>query len=137
MHSDDKIHLLQNFLNGRISDSQLRELFFWLNSENGHLEYEKLFNEGWIKDFDAPENIDSVKLFSKIEARINEKRKSKKTYFLLRLRNAAAIFILGLILPVIYYYSTLNSSKENRQVVYLRESLSSEKIGRASCRERV
>lgn len=127
MHSDDKINLLQNFLNGRISDSQLRELFFWLNSEKGHLEYERLFNERWIKDFDALENIDSVKLFSKIEARIKEKQESKKKYFLLGLRNAAAIFILGLILPVIYY-STLTSSKENRQAVYLKESLSSEKV---------
>lgn len=127
MHSDDKINLLQNFLNGRISDSQLRELFFWLNSEKGHLEYEKLFNERWIKDFDALENIDSVKLFTKIEARIKEKQKSKKKYFLLGLRNAAAIFFLGLILPVIYY-STLISSKEKRQVVYLKESLSSEKV---------
>ena len=127
MHFEDKIHLLQNFLNGRISDSQLRELFFWLNSEKGNLEDENLFNEGWIKDFDAPENIDSVKLFSKIEARIKEKQRSKKKYFLLGLRNAAAIFILGLILPVIYY-STLTTSKENRQVVYLKESLSNEKV---------
>jgi len=127
MHSDDKINLLQNFLNGRISDSQLRELFFWLNSEKGDLEYEKLFNEGWINEFKALENIDSAKLFSKIEAKIKEKQKSEKKYFLLGLRNAAAIFILGLFLPVIYY-STLTSSKENRQVVYLQESLSNEKV---------
>lgn len=127
MHSDDKINLLQNFLNGRITDSQLRELFFWLNSENGNLEYEKLFNEGWINEFKALENIDSVKLFSKIEARINEKQKSKKKHFLIGLRNAAAIFILGLILPVIYY-SSYTSNKENRQVVYVKESLSNEKV---------
>lgn len=127
MHSDDKIHLLQNFLNGRITDSELRELFFWLNSEKGNLEYEKLFNEGWINDLNALEDTDSVKLFSKIEAKIKEKQKSKKKYFLLGLRNAAAIFILGIILPVIYY-STMTSSKENRQVVYLKESLSSEKV---------
>jgi ferric-dicitrate binding protein FerR (iron transport regulator) len=127
MHSDDKIHLLQNFLNGRITDSQLRELFFWLNSEKGNLEYEKLFDEGWIKDFDAPGNIDSVKLFSKIEAKIKEKQKSKKKHFLIGLRNAAAIFVLGLILPVIYY-SIYTSKKENRQVVYFKESLSNEKV---------
>lgn len=127
MHFEDKIHLLHNFLNGRISDSQLRELFFWLNSEKGNLEYEKLFNEGWKNEFTAQENIDSVKLYSKIEAKIKEKQKSKKKYFLLGLRNAAAIFILGLILPVIYY-STQTSSKVNRQVVYLKESLSSEKV---------
>jgi len=127
MHFEDKIHLLQNFLNGSISDSQLRELFFWLNSEKGNLEYEKIFNEGWTNEFDALGNIDSVKLFSKIEAKIKEKQKSKKKYFLLRLRNAAAIFILGLILPVIYY-STHTSLKGNRQVIYLNESLSNEKL---------
>ena len=92
MHSDDKINLLQNFLNGRISDSQLRELFFWLNSEKGHLEYEKLFNERWINNLDTTKNVDSVKLFSKIEAKIKEKQKSKREYFLSGLRNAAAIF---------------------------------------------
>lgn len=127
MHFEDKIHLLQNFLNGRISDSQLRDLFFWLNSEEGNLEYERLFNEGWIEDFDTLKNIDSVKLFSKIEAKIKEKQKSKKKHFLIGIRNAAAIFILGLILPVIYY-SNYTSSKENRQVVYFKESLSNEKV---------
>ena len=127
MHFEDKIHLLQNFLSGRISDQQLRELFFWLNSERGNLEYEKLFNEGWINDFKAQENIDSVRLFSKIEAKIKEKQISKKKHFLLGLRNAAAIFILGLILPVIYH-SIVISSKENQQVVYYKESLSNEKV---------
>lgn len=127
MHSEDKIHLLQNFFSGRISDPQLKELFFWLNSEKGHLEYEKLFNEGWIKDFDATGSIDSVNVFSKIEARIKEKQKSKKKHFLIGLRNAAAIFILGMILPVIYY-STNISSKGNQQVVQYKESLSNEKV---------
>ena len=87
MQSNNKIHLLQNFLNGNIGDKQLKELFFWLNSEKGNLEYEKLFNEGWINEFKALENIDSVKLFSKIEAKIKEKQKSKKNHFLLGLRN--------------------------------------------------
>lgn len=127
MHYEDKIGLLQDFLSGKISDSQLRELFYWLNSEKGNLEYEKLFNEGWIKDNDTLESIDSVKLFSKIEAKIGEKQRSKKRHYLIGLRNAAAIFILGLILPVIYY-TTFISSKEKQQLVYYKESLSNEKV---------
>lgn len=127
MHSEDKIRLLQDFLTGKISDSQLKELFFWLNSEKGNLEYERRFNDDWLKDFETQENIDSVKLFSKIEAKIKEKQFSRKKHFLIGLRNAAAIFILGLILPFIYY-STLTSSKEKHQVVYLKETLSSEKV---------
>lgn len=128
MHFENKTYLIQNFLNGRISDSQLRELFFWLNSEKGNLEYERLFNELWIsKDTEALEKIDSSILFSKIEAKIKENHLSTKKHFLIGLRNAAAIFILGLILPVIYY-STNTPSRENRQVVYVKESLSNEKI---------
>ncbi len=127
MHSEDKIRLLQNFLTGKINDPQLKELFFWLNSEKGNLEYERLFNEEWIKDFETQEKIDSTKLFSKIDAKIKEKQFSRKKHFLVGLRNAAAIFVLGLIIPVIYY-SSITSPKENSQVVYLKESLTNEKV---------
>ena len=128
MQSDNKIHLLQNFLKGNISDKQLKELFFWLNSDKGNLEYEKLLNEKWIgNDFEYLENIDSSILFSKIEAKIKEKQLPRKRHFLIGLRNAAAIFIIGLMLPIIYY-TVISPSNGNKEVVYLKESLSNEKV---------
>jgi transmembrane sensor len=128
MQTHSKVQLLQKFYEGSITDQELKNLFFWLNSEKGSMEYEKLSNEKWLSgEFEPVENIDFSLLFSKLEARIKEKQLSGKKHFLIRLRNAAAIFILGLILPVIYYMVT-TPSNGNKQVVYLKESLSNEKI---------
>ncbi|MGV8093609.1 MAG: FecR family protein [Mangrovibacterium sp.] len=128
MQTDSKIQLLQKFLRGNITDQELKSLFVWLNSEKGNLEYEKLSNEKWLsKEFETIENIDSSTLFSGIEAKMQEKQLWRRKKFLIRLRNAAAIFILGFIIPLIYF-TILNPQKVNQQMVYLQESLSNEKV---------
>ena len=127
MPTENKIRLLQKFYNDSITGQELKKLFFWLNSEKGSLEYEKLSNKKWLSDeFETVENIDSYTLFSSIEARMREKHLLGRKHYLIRLRNAAAIFIIGLMLPVAYYFTM--TPKETRQVVYLKESLSNEKV---------
>lgn len=125
MRADTKIQLLQNFLKGSITDQELKNLFVWLNSEKGNLEFEKLLDEKWLSNsFQATENIDSSILFSRIKSRIEAKQSGRKQFFI-RLRNAAAIFILGLLIPTVYFM-VLNQPKD--KLVYLKESLSNEKI---------
>lgn len=128
MQIDRKLQLLQKFLRGSITDQELKSLFVWLNSERGNLEYEMLSNEKWLSgEFGALEHIDSSVLFSRIQARMREKQLSGRKQFLIRLRNTAAIFILGLIIPLMYF-RVLAPQKTNKQVVFLRESLSNEKV---------
>lgn len=128
METGSHIQLLQKFLSGSISDQELKRLFLWLNSKKGNLEYEMLSNNQWLSnEFEAIEHIDSSTLFSGIEARMKEKQLLGRKQFLIRFRNAAAIFILGLIIPLMYFM-VLNPQKAGKQVVYLRESLSNEKV---------
>lgn len=128
MQTDSNIRLLQKFFRGSITDQELKSLFVWLNSEKGNLEYEEMSNEKWLSnEFESVENIDSSTLFSRIEAKMQEKRSLDRKQFLIRLRNAAAIFILGLIIPLMYF-TVLNPRKADKQVVYLKESLSNEKV---------
>jgi len=125
MRSDTKIQLLQDFLKGSITDKELKNLFIWLNSEKGNLEFERLLDEKWLSNkSQATEDIDSSILFAKIKSRIEDKQLGRKQFFI-RLRNAAAIFILGLLIPTIYFMA-LNQPKD--RLVYLKESLSNEKI---------
>ena len=126
MRSENKIRLLQKFYSGTITDQELKSLFVWLNSEKGNLEYEMLSSKKWLSgEFEILKDIDSNALFSRIEERMQEKKLGRKQ-FLVRLRNAAAIFILGLIIPLIYF-SILKPVKTN-QIGYRIESLSNEKI---------
>ncbi|BBE16329.1 anti-sigma factor [Aquipluma nitroreducens] len=128
MQTDNKIQLLQNFLNGSITDQELKNLFVWLNSEKGNMEFEKLLNEKWLTNkFQTTENIDSTILFSRIKTKIEDKQLSSRKQLLIRFRKVAAIFILGLLIPTIYF-TVLNPQKDNKKVVYLKESLSNEKI---------
>jgi ferric-dicitrate binding protein FerR (iron transport regulator) len=128
MQTDSKIQLLQKFLRGSITDQELKSLFVWLNSEKGSLEYEMLSNEKWLSnEFETVENIDSSILFSRIEAKIRDKQLLGRKQFFISVRNAAAIFILGLLIPLMYF-TVLNPLKNNKKVVYIKESLSSEKI---------
>ena len=81
MQTDNKIQLLQNFLNGSITDQELKNLFVWLNSEKGNLEFEKLLNEKWLTNkFQTTENIDSTILFSKIKSKIENKQLSGRKH---------------------------------------------------------
>lgn len=128
MQTDSKIQLLQNFFNGSITDQELKNLFVWLNSEKGNLEYEMLSNKKWLSgEFEPSTIVDSATLFSRIEARMQKKQLLGRKQFLIRLRNAAAIFILGLLLPLTYF-TLLNPQKANKQITYFRESLSNEKV---------
>ena len=128
MQTDNKIQLLQNFLNGSLTDQELKNLFVWLNSEKGNLEFEKLLNEKWLTNkFQTTENIDSSILFSRIKTKIEDKQLSSRKQLFIRFRKVAAIFILGLLIPTIYFM-LLNPQKDNKKVVYLKESLSNEKI---------
>ncbi len=128
MQTDSKIQLLQKFLRGSITDQELKTLFIWLNSEKGNLEYEILSNKKWLYgEFEPVEHIDSAALFSRIEARMQDKKRLGRKQFLFRLRNAAAIFILGFLLPLTYF-TVLNPQQSNNQAVYLKESLSNEKV---------
>ena len=128
MQTDNKIQLLQNFLNGSITDQELKDLFVWLNSEKGNLEFEKLLNEKWLSSkFETTESIDSSILFSRIKTKIEEKQVSGRKQFFIQFRKVAAIFILGLLIPTMYFL-LLNPQKDNKQVMYLKESLSNEKI---------
>lgn len=125
MRSDTKIQLLQNFLKGSITDQELKNLFVWLNSEKGNLEFDRLLDEKWLSNkSQATEDIDSSILFARIKSKIEDKQLGRKQFFI-RLRNAAAIFILGLLIPTIYFMA-LNQPKD--KLVYLKESLSNEKI---------
>ncbi len=128
METGSPIQLLQKFFSGNITDQELKCLFLWLNSEKGNLEYEMLSNNRWLSnEFETIKNIDSSTLFSRIEARMKEKQVGNKKRFLIRFRNAAAIFILGLVIPSMYFM-ILNPRKAGTPVVYLRESLSNEKV---------
>jgi len=128
MENDSKIQLLQKFLGGTISDQELKSLFVWLNSEKGNMEYEMLSDQKWLSgESGTMADIDSSALFSKIEARMREKRLSGRRQFFIRLRNAAAIFILGLLIPVIYFM--VQNPHTSNKIVY-KESLSNEKIRR-------
>jgi transmembrane sensor len=128
MKSENKIRLLQNFLNGNITDNELKDLFVWLNTEEGSLEYNKLFDEKWFSNkFETDKDIDSSILFSKIKARMEDKQLAARKKIFIRLRNTAAIFILGLLIPVVYY-KVLNPVKESKGLIYFKESLSNEKI---------
>lgn len=128
MQTDNKIQLLQNFLNGSITDQELKNLFVWLNSEKGNLEFEKLLNEKWVTSkFQTTENIDSTILFSRIKTKIEDKQLSSRKQLFIRFRKVAAIFIVGLLIPTMYFM-LLNPQKDNKKVVYLKESLSNEKI---------
>ncbi len=127
MPTKSKIQLLHKFYKDSITDQELKELFFWLNSEQGSQEYEKLSNKKWLfGEFKTVEDIDSNALFSRIETKMKEKHHIGRKHYLIRIRNAAAIFILGLMFPVVYYF-VLNP-KETSQVVYLKESISNEKV---------
>lgn len=128
MQTDNKIQLLQNFLHGSITDQELKNLFVWLNSEKGNLEFERLLDEKWLSNkFQTKENIDSSILFSKIKARIEDKQLSGSKQFFIRFRKVAAIFILGLLIPTMYF-TVLKPLEDNKEVVYFKESLSNEKI---------
>lgn len=128
MQNENKIQLLQKFLRSGITDQELKSLFVWLNSEKGNLEYDMFSNEKWLSgEFETVENIDPSVLFSGIEAKIREKQLRGRKQFLVRLRNAAAVFILGLFIPVMYF-TVLNPQKTNKQVIYFKESLSNEKV---------
>ncbi|MBN2611987.1 MAG: DUF4974 domain-containing protein [Bacteroidales bacterium] len=128
MQTDNKIQLLQKFFSGSITERELKSLFVWLNSEKGNLEYEMLSNKKWLSgEFEPVEPIDSAALFSRIEARMQDKKLLGRKQFLVRLRNAAAIFVLGLLLPLTYF-TVLNPQQSNNQTVYLKESLSNEKV---------
>jgi len=132
MPNDKKIQLLQKFFNGSITDQELKSLFVWLNSEKGNLEYETLSAEKWLSgEFKMLEDINPQALFSKIEARIQTKNLVGRKLFLIRLRNAAAIFILGFIISAICFHLS-NPQKEQKEIVYLQESLSNEKVKKLS-----
>ncbi|WP_321290661.1 FecR domain-containing protein [uncultured Sunxiuqinia sp.] len=127
MPSENKIRLLQDFYAGTITEQELKSLFVWLNSEKGNLEYEMLSNEKWLSgNFETFEDIDSSALFKRIEARIQDKKRMGRKLFLIKLRNAAAIFILGLLLPLTYF--TLLKPQNTNEVSYLTASLSNEKV---------
>jgi transmembrane sensor len=124
---DKQISLLQRFFSGSITDRKLKKLFLWLNSEKGNLEYEEFLDKSWASnDFELLEAIDSSVLFSKIEAKVKKRQLSGKKHFLIRLRNVAAIFILGFMIPVVYY--SVVSSSRGKELVYYKESLSNEKV---------
>jgi len=128
MQTDNKIQLLQKFLHGSITDQELKNLFVWLNSEKGNLEFERLLNEKWISNkFQTSENIDPSILFSKIKARIEDKQLSGRKQFFIKFGKVAAIFILGLLIPTMYF-TVLKPLEDNKEVVYFKESLSNEKI---------
>ncbi len=127
MPTEKKIELLHKLYKGSITDQELKKLFFWLNSEKGSQEYEKLSNKKWLySEFKTIEDIDSDILFSRIETKMKEKHILRRKHYLIRIRNAAAIFILGLLLPFAYYFA--NPMKETKQLVYIKESISNEKI---------
>ena len=128
MRNENKIQLLQKFFRGDITDPELKSLFIWLNSENGNLEYEMLSNKKWVSgEFEIIKDIDSSALFSRIEARMQEKQLLGRKRFLIKMRNAAAIFLLGLLLPLTYF-TVLKPQKTNNEIGYLTESLSNEKV---------
>ena len=128
MQANNKIQLLQKFLGGSITDQELKSLFVWLNSEKGNREYENLFNNKWASnEFEKAGIIDSSLLFSKIEARMYDKKLSHRREYLIRFRNAAAVFLLGLFIPLMYF-TLLSPHRDTTDVVYLKESLSNEKI---------
>ena len=128
MQINNKIQLLQNFLNGSITDQELKDLFVWLNSEKGNLEFEKLLNEKWLSSkFETTENIDSSIIFSRIKAKIEKKQVSGRKQFFIRFRKVAAIFVLGLLIPTMYF-TMLKPLEDNKELVYLKESLSNERI---------
>lgn len=132
MPNDNKIQLLQKFFSSNITDQELKSLFVWLNSEKGNLEYEKLSAEQWSSgEFKMLEDIDSPALFRKIEARMQAKKSVGRKLFLVRLRNAAAVFILGFIVSAICFH-VLNPWKEQKEMVYRQESLSNEKVKKLS-----
>ena len=127
MPTESKIQLLHKFYKGSITDPELKELFFWLNSEKGSQEYENLSNKKWLLgEFKTVEDIDLNTLFPRIETKMKEKHHLGTKHYLVRIRNAAAIFILGLMFPVVYYFAM--NPKDPRQVVYLKESISNEKV---------
>ncbi len=128
MQTDNKIQLLQKFFNGNITDQELKTLFAWLNSEKGSLEYEMLSKGKWLTgEFEPIKNIDSSSLFSRIESKMQEKQQLGRKQLLIKLRNAAAIFVLGLILPLTYF-TILNPLRSDKQITYFKESLSNEKV---------
>lgn len=128
MQTDHTIQLLQKFLSGNITDQELKILFVWLNSEKGTQEYQNLLNDQWASGkIEKIENIDSSMLFSKIEARMRDKKLLRRKEYMIRVRNAAAIFLLGLFIPLMYF-TVLSPLKDKTEVVYLKESLSNKKI---------
>ncbi len=128
MDTSGKMQLLQKFYRGIITDEELRSLFLWLNSEKGNQEYEMLSNKKWLSsEFKSIEDIDSFTLFSKIENRMRKKQLSGRRQLLIRSRNAAAIFIIGMILPFAYTM-VINHSEKGKEVQYIEQSLSNEKV---------
>lgn len=128
MQTDHHIQLLQKFLSGTITDQELKSLFVWLNSEKGTQEYQNLFSDKWASGkIDQVGDIDSSVLFSKIEARMRDRKSVARKEFMIRFRNAAAIFLLGLFIPLMYF-TVLSPLKNKTNVVLVKESLSNEKI---------
>lgn len=126
MQNGNKIQLLQKFLNDNITDQELKRLFVWLNSEKGNQEYQNLFNDRWAySELERTGDIDSSMLFAKIEARMHDKNLLRKEY-IIRFRNAAAIFLLGILIPLTYVI--VLSPNDHAEVVFVKESLSNEKI---------
>ncbi|MDX9880476.1 MAG: DUF4974 domain-containing protein [Prolixibacteraceae bacterium] len=128
MQNSNKIQLLQKFLNGNITDKELKILFVWLNSEKGTREYQNLFDDRQaFNEFEKVGNIDSSMLFAKIEARMRDKKLLRRKEYIIRFRNAAAIFLLGLFIPLVYFTVFL-PMKDKTTVVFMKENLSNEKI---------
>lgn len=128
MEFDNKIVLLQKFLKGSINDRELKALFVWLNSEKGQMEYQNLFQKKVeSNDFEQTENIDSSVLFSKIQARMHKKKLQQRKTLVVGIRNAAAIFLIGLFIPTLYF-TLFAPSNEKSTTILVTESLSNEKI---------
>lgn len=130
MSKGDKIEILQRFLQGTASDEEVTNLFIWFNSSKGNQEFFELFGIGWENSAKLPdEQLDSDLIYQKLKARVEgSRRKEDRIRWIKNARNAAAIFVLGLIIPFAYFYFEGQDTTQSQQIIT--QSLSNDKVKR-------
>ena len=95
---------MQRFFSGSYSENDLKNLFFWLNSERGQDEIGQLFDESRnFINFDDDIPVDSEKMLEHIRKGIQRRKSLKIKRTFNRLLPYAVMFIL--VLGSIFFFS--------------------------------
>ena len=102
---------IRRFFSDSYSEEDLKKLFLWLNSEKGHDELGRLFDESRpAADFDDDISVDSEKMLAHIRKGIKDRKSLKIKRTFNRLLPYAAMLIL--VLGSIFFFSHKKSSDE-------------------------